>query len=149
MRPDFWLSLAERLHGHAGWLAVAVLLHPVLLLRSPLRRAPGVAWTATLLLTGVAAAGAALYPSYRTLLKQAIFQENAPLGWWFERKEHLAVGALSFAWVGLVCHLAAPRYGERVQKRIAALAHRAYAAAFILALAVATIGTVVAANRSF
>lgn len=148
MTDELALRLLERIHGHAGWLAVAALLHPVIVLRSPGRRARGAAWSSTLLVSAVAGLGASLYPSYRSLLKQAIFQENATLGWWFERKEHLAVGAVCFAWVGLLCHLAAHRESA-FQKRLAALAHRAYAAAFLSAGVVATIGTIVAANRSF
>lgn len=148
MTSELLLRLLERIHGHAGWLAVAALLHPVIVLRSPGRRARGAAWASTLLVSAVAGLGASLYPSYRSLLKQAIFQENPTLGWWFERKEHLAIGAVSFAWVGLLCHIAAHREST-AQKRLSALAHRAYAAAFCFAAAVATIGTIVAANRSF
>ncbi|GDX80507.1 hypothetical protein LBMAG42_23180 [Deltaproteobacteria bacterium] len=149
MTDELVLRLLARLHGHAGWLAVAALLHPVIVLRSPMRRARGAAWASTLLVSAVAGLGAGLYPSYRALLKQAIFQQNPTVGWWFERKEHLAVGAVTFAWIGLLCHLAAARADSTSQKRLAALAHRAYAAAFFLALSVATIGTIAAANRSF
>lgn len=149
MTDELLLRLLERVHGHAGWLAVAALLHPVIVLRSRSRRAPVAAWTSTLLVSTVASLGAGLYPSYRVLLKQAIFRENPTVGWWFERKEHLAVGAVAFAWIGLVCHLGALSGDSTSQKRLAALAHRAYAAAFLLAATVATIGTIVAANRSF
>ena len=149
MSEEFLLRLLERVHGHAGWLAVAARLHPVLVLRSPTRRARVATWASTLLVSVVAALGAGLYPSYRVRLKQAIFKENPTLGGWCERKEHLAVGAVAFAWIGLVCHLGAFRADSTSQKRLAALAHRAYAAAFFLALSVATLGPIVAANRSF
>ena len=144
-----WLRLLERVHGHLGWLTVASLLHPAILLRRPGRRAPLAAGAATAFTTLTAALGATAYPSYRALLKQALFRENPALGWCFERKEHLAVGVLAFAWAGLVAHLAAPGFPEPARTRVAAFAHRAYALAAAFAAIVAGIGTLVAVTTSF
>lgn len=144
-----WLRLLERVHGHLGWLTVAALLHPAILLRRPTRRAPLAASLATLLTTLTASLGALAYPSYRALLKQALFREHPAIGWSFERKEHLAVGVFAFAWVGLVAHLAAPRLPEPERPRVAAVAHRAYAIAAGFAAVVAGIGTVVSVVGTF
>lgn len=143
------LRALEHVHGHLGWLTVIALVHPAILLRRPARRAPLAAMLATLLVTVTAALGAATYPSYRTLLKQALFKETPTIGWMFERKEHLAIGVLAFAWAGLVAHLWAPRFEGEARLRLASLAWRAYAIAAAFAALVAGIGTLVAVTTSF
>lgn len=95
---DDWLRVAERLHGHLGALAVVALLHPVVLLRDPRRRASWSVGLATALVSSVFAGGIALYPAYRAQLKRSIFVDAPTLGWMFERKEHLAFAAMAFAW---------------------------------------------------
>ena len=147
MNLELGLPFWERVHGHAGWLAVAVLAHPAWILRDPQRRAPWATGLGTGSLSAVALAGAALYPRYRELVRPELFGAYPALGWWFERKEHLAVGALAFAWAGWVAHRAST--AESRPPVLARLAHHAYAAAFVLALASAAIGTVVASARSF
>lgn len=144
------LRVLERVHGHLGWLAVAALLHPAILLRKPRRRARASVVLATLAVLATGLLGGTIYPSYRSRLKQHLFVEAPRVGWMFERKEHLAVGAIAFALVGLVAHLAAPGF-ERDASRLALgrLAHRSYVVAFALALAVATIGVAVASRTSF
>ena len=89
------LRIVERLHGHLGWLAVIALLHPAIFLRRPKRRAPLSVVLATLTVSLTAAFGFVLYPPYRNLLKQRLFVQAPAIGWLFERKEHLAVGALT------------------------------------------------------
>ena len=143
------LRVLEHVHGHLGWLTVIALVHPAILLRRPARRAPLAALLATLLVTLTASLGAATYPSYSTLLKQALFKETPTIGWMFERKEHLAIGVLAFAWVGLVAHLWAPRLEGEARVRLATLAWRAYAIAATFAALVAGIGTLVAVTTSF
>jgi hypothetical protein len=146
----FVLRVLERVHGHLGWLGVAALLHPAILLRNPRRRAPlaVILTVATLAVTAVI--GASIYPEYRSRLKQHIFIEAPRLGWLFERKEHLAVGALAFALAGGIAHLAAPRFAdENVRATLARLAHRAFVIAFALALVVASFGVAVATYKSF
>jgi hypothetical protein len=144
------LRLLEHVHGHLGWLSVAALLHPAIILRNPKRRA----WLSVSLATGfvvvTALFGVSIYPSYRDRIKQHIFIEAPKLGWMFERKEHLAVGAVAFALVGCVSHLAAPLVADdEIKRTMARLAHRAFIVAFALALIAAGLGVSVAVYRSF
>jgi hypothetical protein len=141
--------LLEHVHGHLGWLAVVALLHPAILLRNPKRRArlSVVLATTVVLLTG--ALGASIYPDYRLRLKQAIFIHAPTLGWCFERKEHLAIGAIGFALVGCIAHLAAPRFESPARELATRMAHSAYVAAFVFALTVALLGVAVATYSTF
>jgi hypothetical protein len=144
------LRLLEHVHGHLGWLSVAALLHPVIVLRNPRRVAR---WTVALAAGFTAATamlGATIYPAYRERVRPVIFAEAPRIGWMFERKEHLAVGAVGLALAGCVAHLAALNVTDgRAKATAARLAHRAFVGAFVLALAAATLGVVVAATRSF
>jgi hypothetical protein len=144
------LRALERVHGHLGWLSVAALLHPAIFLRRANRRARLSVSLATgsVAVTGVL--GATIYPSYRDRLKQHIFIDAPRLGWLFERKEHLAVGAVAFALVGCISHLSLPLFPhDEVRRSMARLAHRAFILAFVLALIVAVFGVTVASYRSF
>jgi hypothetical protein len=144
------LRLLEHIHGHLGWLAVAALLHPAIFLRNPKRRARLSVSLATGLLVTVALLGSSIYPEYRNRIKQHIFLEWPRLGWMFERKEHLAVGAVTFALVGCVSHLALPLLADEDTKRtMARLAHRAFVVAFALGLVAASLGVSVAVYKSF
>jgi hypothetical protein len=144
------LRVLERIHGHLGWLAVAALLHPALLLRNVRRRAPLAVSLATLAVVATALLGGSIYSSYRDRLKQHIFIEAPRVGWLFERKEHLAVGTVFLALAGCIAHLAAPVFeDERTRLVVARLAHRSFVAAFVLALAVAVLGVSVASFKSF
>ncbi len=143
------LRVIERIHGHLGWLAVAALLHPAILLRRPARRARLAVSLATAGVVVTALLGGGIYPEYRARLKQHIFIDSPRLGWMFERKEHLAVGAVSFALAGCVAHLSVPWVGEESRAAMSRLAHRSFVVAFVFAALVATIGVVVASFRSF
>ena len=149
MTGELVLRLAERVHGHIGVLAAVALLHPVLLLRRPARRARLAVGLAVLLVTLAAAIGAAVYPSYRALVKPHLFREHEAIGWWFERKEHLAVAGVAFAWLGALLHLSLPWLPAARREQAARLAHRAFVAACGAVWAVAAIGVAVAAVRSF
>ncbi len=144
----FALRSLEHVHGHLAWLSVAALLHPALLLSRPNRRAPLAASLATGLVLVTASLGALVYSPYRDRIKQHIFLDAPRIGWLFERKEHLAVGAVAFALVGLVAHLSAPRLGPELRAPVVRTAHRAYLLAFAFALVVAVLGVVVASYRS-
>ena len=139
-----WL---EHLHGHAGWLSAAALVHPAVLLRKPRRKAPWSVGVAAALTTLVCVAGGLIYGPYRDKLKQHIFQTAPTIGWLFERKEHLAFGALLFAWVGTLAYIAAPRAGAEVTLK--KLAQRSFTIAAAFAIVVAGLGTAVATFRSF
>jgi hypothetical protein len=149
MTTTLLLRALERIHGHLGWLAIAALLHPAILLRNPRRRAPLSVGLATAMAVTTALLGARIYPSYRELLKQRIFIEHPSLGWAFERKEHLAVGAISFAIAGCIAHFAVPLFDEPSRGHVARLAHRAFVVAFALAAIVGAIGIAVATYKSF
>jgi hypothetical protein len=143
------LRVLERIHGHLGWLAVASLLHPAILLRNPKRRARLAVVLTTSFVLVTAFLGGYIYPQYRVRLKQRIFIEARSLGWMFERKEHLAVAAVTFALVGCATHLSVPLFDEKTRVIVARLAHRAFVVAFAFALTTAVIGVSVASYKSF
>jgi hypothetical protein len=144
------LRVLERVHGHLGWLSVAALLHPAILLKNPRRKAALSIGLATGFVTLTAVLGATFYPSYRALLKQRIFLEAPTIGWCFERKEHLAVGAVSFAFVGCLAYASRRWVADATARRtLERLTHLAFVAAFAFSLAVAVLGVVVASYKSF
>ncbi len=150
MPPFDAARVGEHVHGHLGWLAAVALIHPAILLRRRERRADGSVALAVAIVTLAGALGAGLYPSYRERLKQPLFLQARSLGYLFERKEHLAFGAILFAWVGALTYAAALKYvdvGERDAMRKAA--HWAFVAAAILSVATAVLGTVVASYKTF
>jgi hypothetical protein len=144
------LRVLERIHGHLGWLSVAALLHPAILLRNPKRRARLSVALATSFVVVTALLGANIYPEYRAHIKQHIFIEAPRLGWMFERKEHLAVGAVTFALIGCIAHLSLPVFAEDdVKRTVARLAHRGFVVAFVLGVIVGILGVSVASYKSF
>ncbi len=142
------LRLAEHIHGHAGWLAAALLCHPAWVLRKPKRKADLAVGLSTGGVTLVFAIGALLYKDYREKVKTPIFQHAPSVGYLFERKEHLAFGALLLAWAGAIAYLAARPAPEK-RPQIRRIAHRAFVASAALALATAALGTAVASYRTF
>lgn len=145
---DGW-RLAEHLHGHFGWLAAAALAHPAVVLRRRGRRAPWAVRISVGLVTLVAIAGGTIYGPYRERLKQGIFQSAPQIGLLFERKEHLAFGALVFAWVGAVAYAASSKRDLPFAEGLHRLAHRSFVVAALLAAVVALLGTYVASYRTF
>jgi nitric oxide reductase large subunit len=143
------LRLTEHVHGHLGWLAAAILAHPALLLRSRTRTANAAVIAATSLVTVAAAVGAWLYVAYRERLKQGIFLRAPTVGFLFERKEHLAFGAVLLAWAGAAAYFAAPRATRPTRALLRTIAFRAFALSAVLAVVVAVLGTLVAVYRSF
>jgi hypothetical protein len=143
------LRVAEHLHGHIGWLTAIALVHPAVLLRSAKRRAHlsvGLAATAATV-TGVL--GVSLYNPYRDRLRQPIFAQAPGIGYLFERKEHLAFGAIVLAWAGAVAYAAATRADGRVRESLRRSAHWAFVSSAVLALATAVLGTIVATYKTF
>lgn len=149
MISDFALRLIERSHGHIGVLAAAAVLHPAILLRNPKRKAPLSVALATALLTLAGFMGAYVYPLYRVKLKQDIFLHADRIGWMFERKEHLAVGAIGFAWIGCTAYFSKSRFNETDRPAIARIAWLSFMASFAMTTAVALIGLFVASYKSF
>jgi hypothetical protein len=144
------LRVLERIHGHLGWLSVAALLHPAIFLRNPKRRARLSVSLATGFVVLTAVFGVYIYPLYRERIKRQLFIETPKVGWMFERKEHLAVGAVAFALAGCLAHVGLPAFGNQgIRHTMARLAHRSFVVAFVLALLVACLGVAVASYRSF
>ena len=149
------VRLFERVHGHLGWLAVAALVHPAILLRDPRRRADLSVTLSVALVTVAAAVGVGLYGSYTGTLKQQIFLHAPAVGLLFERKEHLAFGAVLLAWTGAVAYtvdVRRPRAAgapDALRTALRRLAFHAYVGAAALAAVVATLGTIVAVYKSF
>lgn len=143
------LRTLARWHAVAAWAAtLAVLLAAALQLR---RRLP--AWAgavAAALSIGAGALGLALEEPYRSRLRQKLFLEAPALGWLFERKLHLAVGAILLALAAAAALAAARRaraeMGRRALGRASAFAWTAAAALMIAATAAATL---VARKMSF
>jgi hypothetical protein len=135
------LRLIEHIHGHLGWLSAAALVHPAIVLRDRARRANLAVGLATTFVTVASGIGVWLYVSYREKLRQGIFLHAPAIGLLFERKEHLAFGAVVLAWAGASAYVAASRATPEVRGSLRTIAHRSFVAAVL--------GTVVAVYRSF
>ncbi|MGZ3416225.1 MAG: hypothetical protein ACXWUG_27320 [Polyangiales bacterium] len=142
------LRLLERIHGHLGWLAVIALLHPAIVLRNPKRSARLSVALTLLLVTIVGSLGAWLYHPYSMQLRRDIYLASMRHGLLFERKEHLAFGAIALAWAGGVVHLL-PQSAQGDPVARARFVHLTFVAAASIACVVAVMGTLVAAFRSF
>lgn len=143
------IRLLEHVHGHLGWLGTALLVHPAVLLRRRERRAHAAVAIATLVVTTAAALGAWLYVSYTAVLKQGIFIHAPAYGLLFERKEHLAFGAVMLSWAGCAAYFAALRTSDSTRTTLRTIAFRSFVGAAGLSLLVAILGTVVAVYKSF
>ncbi|MCO4744943.1 MAG: hypothetical protein KC912_09145 [Proteobacteria bacterium] len=100
MSAEVLYALLERLHGHLGWLGLAVLLHPVITLgkgRGVSRRMQLSADLAALLMAAPFALGAVIYPTYRSGVKPELVAQAPAVAAVFETKEHLAVFAVALA----------------------------------------------------
>lgn len=147
--PIRFLRSIEHVHGHLGWLAAAVLVHPAIVLRNRTRRAHYAVGLSTAFVTVASGIGAWLYVAYRERLKQSIFQTAPSVGLLFERKEHLAFGAVALAWAGAVAYFAAARTTAEMRATLRTIAFRSFAASAVLAVTVAILGTVVAVYKTF
>jgi hypothetical protein len=143
------VRLCEHAHGHLGWLAAAALVHPAVLLRRSHRRAAWAVLLAAIAVTLAGAGGVLLYPRYRTEVKGPIFATAPAIGFMFERKEHLAFGAVFFAWAGVAAYFGAGAIEGDVQRSLRRAAHWSFVAAATLAVSAACLGTLVAAYRTF
>jgi hypothetical protein len=144
------MRVLEHLHGHLGWLSAAALLHPAIVLRRATRRAHLAVGLAVGFVTAVGATGAVLYGPYRDRLKQAIFIATPGVGYLFERKEHLAYGAVLLAWAGAIAYTAAERAGgDELRGSLRTAAWRAFVLACALATVSAALGVAVAVTKTF
>jgi hypothetical protein len=147
--PIDWLRIEEHLHGHAGWLTAIALVHPAIVLRRTKRKAPWAVGLSAGLVTLVGASGAYIYGAYREKLRQSMFQHAPTYGYFFERKEHLAYGAVLLAWAGAAVYVAAARAEGPVRESLRRAAHVAFVLAAALATVAAVLGTLVAAYKTF
>ena len=143
------LRIIEHVHGHLGWLAAALLVHPALALRDRERRVDLAVGLAAGLVTVASAGGAWLYVAYRERLRQEIFAHSPVVGLLFERKEHRAFGAVLFGWAGAAAYFAALRAAPPMRRALRTMAFRAFGASAVLAVVVAVLGTYVAVHRTF
>src|SRR5262249_1454342 len=152
-----------RAHGIAAWVATALLVATAwAVVRWPTRRRIGIWMGAGAILSSALAGalGLLLDDAYRSRLRQRLFVEAPALGWLFERKEHLAFGAVLLGWsafwsLGAAWLVArAPRRGDGRYGRASTLSNdlgRAatvgWAAAALLSLA-ASIASAIVARRT-
>ncbi|MGH7329489.1 MAG: hypothetical protein ACREJX_14175 [Polyangiaceae bacterium] len=146
------MRLMEHVHGHLGWMSVAVLIHPAIVLW----RKPRADWAVGLALaftTFVGGLGVWLYGAYREKIKQSIFIASPRIGLFFERKEHLAFGAIALAWVGALAYFAgrvkATELDPSTRDSLREASRTAFLASAVLAFVAATLGTVVATFKTF
>jgi hypothetical protein len=143
------VRVAEHIHGHLGWLAAAALLHPAILLRNPQRKAHLSVALCTGFATLEGALGIWLYGPYRDRLKQHLFIEARWVGLMFERKEHLAFGAILLAWAGASAYAAASGARAPIKAPLRKFAFHAFVVSAALALMTASLGTLVASYKTF
>jgi len=144
------LRAIEHVHGHLGWLAAAVLVHPAIVLRDRRRRAHFAVGLATSFVTIASAIGVFVYVAYRDRLRQSIFVESPAIGLLMERKEHLAFAAVVLAWAGAAAYFAAPTtHATTTRELLRTIAFRAFLCSAVLTAGVAILGTVVAVTKSF
>lgn len=143
------IRLTEHVHGHIGWLAAAILIHPAIVLRDRKRRAHLAVGLAAAFVTVAGALGCWVYVAYRDKLKQAIFQTSPFIGLLMERKEHLAFGAVVLAWAGAMAYFAAPRAEPETRELLRTIAFRAFVASSALTIVVAALGTWIAVHKTF
>lgn len=142
------LRALEAMHGVLGVLAVGALLVPAVLTTARRGRFRVPIVIATLVASFAGAVGLFLYPSYSRLLKRAIYTASRTHGVMFERKEHLAVAAIAFAWAGCLAYVSTPREPESAASR-AAFARWCFVFSASIAIVVAVMGTMVASLRTF
>jgi hypothetical protein len=88
----------QHIHGHLAILSCAALLHPAFFGVSPRGRRLAVA--ASVMLTVTFILGSIIYPAYTEQVRKSIYQSSYVLGLLFERKEHIALGAVCTSWLG-------------------------------------------------
>ncbi|MBI5536319.1 MAG: hypothetical protein HY898_26600 [Deltaproteobacteria bacterium] len=89
--------------------------------------------------------GFALHGHYESRLRQLLFLRSPAIGWWLERKEHIAIGAIALTWCALAAHHASRRSDGELRARFGRAASWAGVGAAICALMTFSIGVTVAA----
>jgi hypothetical protein len=103
------LHLVAQAHAVVAWIATAALAValPLLIRARASRVTLAVSAAAAIAVTFAAGLGVLLDATYRSRIRQKLFVRSPSLGWLFERKEHLAFGAILLAWCALSTLLAA------------------------------------------
>ena len=146
------LQLVVRVHAVVAWIATAALglALPWVILRRRGRITSAILAAAALGITIAGGLGVLLEAAYRAQIRQRLFVRSPALGWLFERKEHLAFGAILLAWCALTAAAAARVTREPARAsdldRAARLAGIAAAA---LALAASVMSAIVARRAHF
>jgi hypothetical protein len=143
------VRIQEHVHGHLAWLAAIALAHPAILLRRTARRAHVAVALAVGVVTLAAGMGLGIYDAYRERLRQPIFVSSPRIGYFFERKEHLAFGVVAFAWIGAIAYWAAIIAEAELRDSLRRVAYRAFVISAALAVVTAVLGTVVATYKTF
>lgn len=130
------LRSLSTLHGALAWAAVASLVVSLAAAWRARRWLFPAILVAAALSTGAFATGITLHGPFQSKLRQKLFLASAPLGWLFERKEHLAFGALAMV-LCAACGVVAGRLSGTESFRRAAAAGLAGALVFEVVCVVA------------
>lgn len=151
MSPDT-LHLLARAHAVAAWLATSALALalPLLLRAHRGRLTVAISAVAAAAITLCGGLGVLLDATYRSRIRQQLFVRTPSLGWLFERKEHLAFGAIVLAWCTLSTMVAAQLSRDpRRASDLHAAARVAGIAAAALALAASVMAAIVTRRAHF
>ena len=146
------LHLVARAHAVAAWIATTALVValPLQIRARRSRVTLAISAAAAIAITVAGGLGVLLEATYRSRVRQRLFVQSPAMGWLFERKEHLAFGAIVLAWCTLSTMVAAQlsrdpaRAGDlRAAARLAAIASAG------LALAASVMAAIVARRAHF
>ena len=143
------LRIEEHVHGHLGWISAVALVHPAILLRRTKRRADLAVGLSLVLISATGLLGVFLYTPYRDALRHSIFVDAPAVGYLFERKEHIALGAIGLAWAGAAAYVGAACLDGAPRDSLRRAAHWAFVASACFALVAAVLGTIVAIYKTF
>lgn len=128
------LRTLVQVHGALAWLAVLALVGALVVARWRPALVTRVVPAAVALGVAAFVTGVMLHGPFQRQLRQRLFLSSNALGWLFERKEHVAFGALALLGCGLFALWASVAAG-RGAAAAAAILRRAYLLALGAALA--------------
>jgi hypothetical protein len=146
------LHLVAQAHAVVAWVATAALAAalPLLIRARKSRLALAASAAAAIAVTLAGVLGVLLEATYRSRIRQRLFVRSPSLGWLFERKEHLAFGAILLAWCALSTMIAAQISRDpRRSGDLHAAARLAGIASAGLALAASVMAAIVARRAHF
>jgi len=95
------LRMLVQVHGALAWLSVLALAGALLVARWRPALVTRVVPAAVALGAAAFVTGVMLHGPFQRQLRQRLFLSSSALGWLFERKEHVAFGALALSGCGL------------------------------------------------